>query len=329
MAENILEFTSKGFSKVLFSGSGISVDACLDRADGIRVHDERQQALFLLLEQTGSVLFCFDVEEDSLYYLEVLSDGTKLERKISDFVKALHAARDSVEAEGQVFAQALLEARGKKTSGTVRYRGKVFSQTVCWNKASYRSLANEKGEVYAIVGYNDVLEEDFSESNEDPSRSMDKLYEGEALAQRVTTRLRGLQIGEKGVLFLFSIRNFAESHDPAGRMTSFYLRAIVEAIRSDFRGEDIIGKVRENVFLVFICGETSIDIIERRAQRILDICQRVPMTEGSPTLCNVGVAASSSGRQQFAVMLKQAETALAAAQERGDNQYRLFEEEKY
>ena len=133
MAENILEFTSKGFSKVLFSGSGISVDACLDRADGIRVHDERQQALFLLLEQTGSVLFCFDVEEDSLYYLEVLSDGTKLERKISDFVKALHAARDSVEAEGQVFAQALLEARGKKTGGTVRYRGKVFSQTVCWN----------------------------------------------------------------------------------------------------------------------------------------------------------------------------------------------------
>lgn len=328
MAENILEFVSKGFSKVLFSGSGISVDACLDRSDGIRVHDEQLQALFLLLEQTGSVLFCFDVEEDCLYYIEVLSDGTRLERKIADFVKALHAARDSVEPEGKVFAQALLEARGKKTSGTVKYRGKVFTQTVCWNKTSYRSLANERGDVYAIVGYNDVLEESFGESRAEASKSGDRIYEGKDLEQMVSARLRSLQIGEKGVLFLLSINNFDDS-GTSGRMAGFYLRAVAEAIRSDFRGEDIIGRIREDVFLVFICGETSIDIIERRAQRILDLCQRVPMAEGRPTICSLGVAASGSGRQQFSVMLRQAETALAAAKDRGDNQYRLFEEEKY
>lgn len=327
MSENVLEFSSKSFSRVLFSGSGIAVDACLDRADGIRVHDEQQQALFLLLEQTGAVLFLFDIAEDSLYYLQVLSDGSRLERKITNFVDALHKARDSVEPRGRVFAQALLEAKGKKVDGTVKYWGKVFTQSVCWNKMSYRSLVGEKGKIYAVVGHNSVVEHSPEEDEE--TRKISQLYEGEALAQRVNAHLRGLRPGEKGVMFLLSINNFMHGPEVEQRLANFYLRAVAEAIRSDFRSEDILGRVRENVFLVFICGEISIDIIERRAQRIIDLCQRVPLLEGKTPMCNIGVVASSSNRQVFDVMLKQAESAMAVARERGDNQYRLFEEEKY
>ena len=328
MSEKILEFSQEGYSKVLFSGSGISVDACLDRADGIRVHDEQQQALFLMLEQTGNVLFLFDIVEDSMYYLQVLPDGTRLERKISQFVDALHAARDSAEPRGQGFAQALLEARGRKTNGTVRYWGRVFTQNACWSQMSYRSLVDEKGKVYAVVGYNSILG-GASEEPQGEGCRMAQLYEGDRLAQKVNGRLQSLHPGEKGVMFLLSIKNYVPDSNLEPRMASSCLRAIVEAIRSDFRGEDILGRVRENVFLVFICGETSIDIIERRAQRIIDLCQRVPMMEGQVPLCNVGAVASSSTRQIFEVMLKQAESALAVAKERGDNQYRLFEEEKY
>ena len=81
--------------------------------------------------------------------------------------------------------------------------------------------------------------------------------------------------------------------------------------------------------MIFICGNTSIDIIERRAQRIIDLCRRVPVLGAHSPGCNVGATASSSNRQQFSIMLKQAEEALKAAIQRGQNQYRLFDEEKY
>lgn len=326
MSEKVLEFKAKGFSMVLFSGSGIAVDSCLDRADGIRVHDEQQQALFLLLEQTGKVLFLFDLAEDCLYYLQVLPDGTRLERKIPEFVDALHKARDSVEPRGKEFAQALLEAKGKKANGTVKYWGKVFSQNPGWNQLSYRSLLDEKGNVYAVVGYNTVLE---PEPAKEENHQLTQLYEGEQLAGIVNARLRGLRAGEKGVMFLLSINNFRPDSEAEQRVASVYLRAVAEAIRSDFRSEDILGRVEENLFLVFICGNTSIDIIERRAQRIIDICQRIPMMGGQSPMCNVGAVATSSSRQIFEIMLKRAKSALTTAIGRGENQYRLFEEERY
>ena len=328
MAGKMLEVSSKSFSKVLFSGSGIAVDACLDRAAGIRLHDEQQQAMYLLLEKTGNTLFVIDVSENSLYYIQVMADGTRVERKIADILDVLHEARDGEDPEGQKFAQALLEARGKKTTGALKYRGRVFTQSAHWNQMNYRSLVDEQGQVYAVVGSNTVLM-DVPMEEQDGSSNATQIYEGEQLAQRVDSQLKSLVPGEKGVMFLLSITNFRQRADVEPKMANFYLRSVAEAIRSDFRGEDILGRVRENVFLIFICGSTSIDVIERRAQRIIDICQRVPMFGGQTPLCNVGATASGSNRQQFSVMLKQAEVALAAAKGRGDNQYRLFEEEKY
>ena len=329
MAGDMLEVSSKSFSKVLFSGSGIAVDACLDRAGGIRIHEEQKHAMALLLEKTATTLFHLDVAEDTLYYAQVLVGGTRVERKIEHITDVLHRARDGEDPEGRRFAQALLEARGRKADGRIRYRGRIFTQSACWNQMDYRSLMDERGKVYAVVGSNVLLLDGQEAEPEEDASGMAQLYEGDQLVQRVDSQLRGLTAGEKGVMFLLSIRNFVQRVDVEPKLASFYLRAVVEAIRSDFRGKDILGRVREDVFLIFICGNTSIDIIERRAQRIIDLCQRVPLLDGQAPLCNVGVAASSSNRQQFGIMLGQAESALAAAKERGDNQYRLFEEEKY
>ena len=326
MAGKMLEFSSESFSKVLFSGSGIAVDACLDRAAGLRVHDEQQQAMFLLLEKTGNTLFVLDVEEDSLYYIQVLADGTRVERKVSHIVDVLHEARDGEDPEGRKFAQALLEARGKKTTGSLRYQGRVFTESVHWNRLDYRSLVDEGGKVYAIVGSNALLLH--AAAGEDGSH-VAQIYEGEALAQRVDSRINALAAGEKAVMFLLSIGDLSEESGLEPKMANFYLRGVAEAIRSDFREEDILGRVRDCVFMIFICGNTSIDIIEKRAQRIIDLCQRVPVIGGHPPKCNVGATASSSNRQQFSIMLRQAEEALQAASQRGQNQYRLFEEEKY
>ena len=108
-----------------------------------------------------------------------------------------------------------------------------------------------------------------------------------------------------------------------------HVRSAAEAVRADFRNEDILGQVQDNAYVIFMCGNMTIDVIERRAQRMIDLCQRLPMLKLAGVSCSVGIAATSSKHQHYDAMFKQAQIALAEAARHGSNQYRLFEDEKY
>ena len=189
--------------------------------------------------------------------------------------------------------------------------------------------------VASIVGYSCVID---AERHGEIVRASSAFGEaaaaqtpnGQALAERVNARLRLMQAGEKGTVFLIDLTNYheiaehLEEANPGG-----FLRAVTDSILADFRGEDILGQVSESLFVLFICGHTSLDIIERRAQRIIELVHRVSI-QGFEDICvSVGVAATGTQGVRYRTLYSRAASALDTAKTHGENNYRVyFEEEK-
>ena len=303
-----------------FSGAGIR---------GLTGQEEQGGFLFLL-EKTGTLLFSFRLEDDSLSFLQVSSRGERLECTVEGFTDCLQRASHDTGQGVAKAAQSLLEAKEKQAEGTVRYHGSLFSNSVKECQLDYRSLEDEAGKVYAVIGHAVPVGAVLGRDREKPAEwGRFAFYQEEEMEGEVNSCLARLQQGEKGILFLVSILDVKENAS-SQKEKNAYFRAIVEAIQSDFRGEDILGQAGRDCLAVFLCGHVSIDIIERRAQRIIDLCVRVPNSDAKNFSCNIGISATSVGRKRYDAMLKEAREALGAIMLiHGKNQYRLFEEEKY
>ena len=205
-----------------------------------------------------------------------------------------------------------------------------------WNRVSYRSLPAEDGIVASIVGFSRIVdaehhgETQLETAEAEPYQTMYHTPRGAEIETDINRRLRLLAGGEKGTLFLIELTNYhelVETH-PAANPNGF-LRSVTDSILSDFRGEDLLGQISENVFVLFICGRTSLDIIERRAQRVIELVHKVSMHGFEDTTVSVGVAATGTPGALYTTLYHRAELALTTAKDHGENNYRVyFEEEK-
>lgn len=81
--------------------------------------------------------------------------------------------------------------------------------------------------------------------------------------------------------------------------------------------------------MLFICGHTSLDIIERRAQRVIELVHRVSIQGFEYIRVSVGVAATGTQGVRYRTLYERADSALKTAESHGENNYRVyFEEEK-
>lgn len=330
-----MEIPSERFSQVLFSGIGTPLDAALKRGAGVRLCQERAQALDMMLERTAATLFAFDIEEDTLYFLQVSADGTRDERKIRNFHALLDMAVHGKEPEGRRFAEAMREAIRGPREDIVEFYGSIFSEEPHWNRVNYRSIPAPDGIVASIVGYSCIIDGERHGEIMRATSMMDGVLgaqtaDGQELAERINTRLRIIQQGEKGTLFLIDLTNYRETVAKlTDANTGGFLHAVSDSILSDFRGEDILGQVSENLFVLFICGRTSLDIIERRAQRIIEQVHRVSVQGFEGINVSVGVAATGTPGGRYRTLYSRAASALQIAKSHGENNYRVyFEEEK-
>lgn len=324
---------SEAFSQVIVSGLGTPLDAELSRTAGIRLWQERQGAISMMLEKSGMTIFTFDLEEDTFYFLYLLPDGQQVERKIRKFNAILDMAIRGSNPEGVRFAEAFREAIRCPMEGAVEFYGSLFSEEPRWNNLTYRSVPAADGIVSSIIGFSFAGdgEQYRRERRSDQAvayRPLRSVLVGKEIETAVNEKIYKLPAGDKGTLFLIELTNLrhqVEEH-PEMNVTG-YTHALSEMILSDFRGSDLLGQVGDDRFVLFICGHTPLDIIERRAQRIIELVHRISMKGFEHISVSIGVAATGSPRLKYHVLIHQAEKALGNAKMHGENNYRVYFED--
>lgn len=293
---------------------------------------QQRELLQLLVAKAQILSYEYDVAMDCLVYMRMTPENQCIEQKIEDF-RAVFSECLAADGNRRKILQVFEDACQKSAAGQVEYSARLFAREG-WYRSCYKSLADENGHVYAIVGYTTDIGAEVSEREkmlETVQRdSLTKLYNREMAEQLVNDRMSYLDEGEKGVLFLLDIDNFKRINDAFGHMAGDgFLRAITEAIRADFRGDDILGRVGGDEFIIFLHGFVSIDAIEKRAQRIIDMFLRLPNETIDRITCSVGIVAADKNTMTYAELISKADEALCSAKNRGKNRYRMYGEDKY
>ena len=325
-----IHIPSESFSSVLFSGVGAPVDANLSRTSGKRIWLEEMAALGLLYEKMNVILFMFDVAEDKLYFVRGNADGERDERRVSNFSRLMAEFRDSGNYEERRFARIIQDAVAEKNEGIIEYLALIGGEC-CKCRTVYRSLTSFDGEVYAVVGHTFFsLASDDEEYDTDHYNPITNLFNQPTMEILVNEQLRSLREGEKGIMLILNINQFEQLTEfwPVLKRDG-YLRTVADAIRADFRGDDLIGHLADHIFMIFIHGRTSIDVIERRAQCLVDLFQRIQSNELKDVSCSVGVTARTAGNCDYNTLVFEASQAMETAASRGANRYRLYDDDKY
>ena len=294
----------------------------------------RRDAIFnLLLAKLPVTIFEYDVAADVMQYTFLNAGKKRDTRRIEHFRNDL-LERQSDRPEMQESLQQLFDhACQPDQQGTAEYTAKYEKNEYRWYRSTYHCLEENDDSLW-LVGYtediNDAVLAHQQLVNSAQWDPLTKLYTKEATEKLIDHEIASLRPGEKGVLLYLDIDDFKQVNTRMGHMSGDgYLRAVTETLRSDFRDVDIFGRIGGDEFVVFFRGCLSIDIIEKRAQHIVDLFMHVQIENLSAISCSMGVAVTGSQTDTFAAMLPKAEKALNDARRRGRNRYRMYDEEHY
>ena len=285
----------------------------------------------VFLERTNVVAYRYDVAKDetTLWYAAP-GEEMKVERRQNFYDYFANKVLADPDQREDVLAR-LKEACRRVRDDIVEYRVKTPDGSPLWRRSSYRSLATADGKVYAVVGLLEdlqnttrMLERQEANLKRDPQT---RLFDRDVLELLVNHQLMELSRGEKGVLFVVGIDNYESLYEALGESAcNGYIGTLSDSVRADFRGVDVFGRVNEEEVAVFISGRISIDIIEKRAQRILDLFLRVQPQDYASISFSMGISVTGSSSMTFSRMVQEAEEAMLSARRFGPNRCRMYDE---
>ncbi len=147
-------------------------------------------------------------------------------------------------------------------------------------------------------------------------------YNKAAFAARVDKILRN---NGQGALYMFDLDNFKGINDNMGHtLGDEVLREVYEKAVTIFRPTDMISRAGGDEFLVFLPGNMSEEIIEKKAIQICDALNKIYHGEDGISIevsCSVGISVASRDGKDFETLFKLADEAMYRSKKTGKNTY--------
>lgn len=277
--------------------------------------------------RTGAVDFVYEVGSDTMRY-RMPGDGDTQE--ISPFLSVVKSGNaenpDAVEEIKNVLSES-----GAK-SGSIETMASLWKSDASFNRIVFQRIDSPDGAV--VVGYADDISDESVEreriKKEGEKDKLTGLYVRDTLVKLIEFELGALAPGEKGVIFYFDVDSFAEFNTAHGRPAGdSFLRAVASLLRTEFRGVDLLSRIGPDEFAVFFRGYLTIDVIERRAQHLLDSVRHLQSELTETASCSMGISVTGSPRENSEMLLEHAGQALKSVKKYGGNRYRMFDNDRY
>jgi diguanylate cyclase (GGDEF)-like protein len=282
----------------------------------------------LLLLELQSVLFEYDIAADVLYYSMLLPKHVRKEVKIEKYKEKMieHVHADFREKVMKI----ILQAGQASENNNLEFKADLFGTGYRWYRTIYKSLVDNSLKNQWLIGrIDDINEEKLARQELVESVSRDiltKLYNRKTTEKLIDEQLRRLPEGEKGILVLLDVDDFKQLNDQMGHLKGDeFLKRATQKVKDCFRGEDIIGRIGGDVFVVFLHGDFHIDDVERKASSIMELFSTVQVATYKKITCSIGIAVTSSRMSTYTSLMENADKVLHKAKARGKSRYIIYE----
>lgn len=300
---------------------------------------EQQEELRLMLErykiiidQTNDIVFEWDIESDKLVYSSNwekrfgYSPILELESHKIPFVSHLHP--EDIPKFNAMTDQALRGTPYWETDLRIAKSDGHYLWCKVRAAAQYDSSRRPIRAVGVILDIDSAKREAEALRAKAERDSLTKLYNKGAARQKIEHYLEQRKPEDTAAMYIIDVDNFKLVNDKFGHMFGdAVLAKTALQIQNLFRAEDIISRIGGDEFMVFIKHTDDTQIINKRAQSIIDTFGLLlkEYLDEVPLSCSIGISKCPQDGEDFQNLFQKCDLALYKAKSQGKNQYVVFD----
>ncbi len=303
-----------------------AVSDVTERIESQRRAAIQEQMYQVLLEETGTIVFNYDLAKDELSYLRHSYASGNEFVTVKNIVKCPDGFTLIQPSFRPGFASLLKNLSEK--AGTSEILVKIDADGYPRRyKAFLKSICDTDGNIFEIIGKIEDVDDEMARLDMIQAKAMYDSLCVDIYNKATTEELikAELERSTGGALMMIDVDDFKSINDSLGHMFGDeFLKKFASTVKSTFRDTDIVGRYGGDEFFVFMPHATAA-LAERKGNQILERVKgiEVPMPGGVKS--SVGIAAVNPDNRSYRQILKQADSALYQAKNHGKNCVVLFD----
>ncbi|MGE4549059.1 MAG: diguanylate cyclase [Intestinibacillus sp.] len=307
----------------------LNIDSSKQAQEALRLSLDRYH---IIMNQTNDVVFERDIATDRMIYSSVWQAKFGYE-PIQDHASARILSASHLHPDDTEAAKGLLqEMQDGLPYGELDIRIANAQGLYQWCRIRATAQFNSNGHLCKVIGV--LVDIDDAKKNEQKLQFQAErdlltgLYNKTSARNRIESHLQ--QRGNKDgmVLFVIDIDNFKHVNDRYGHLFGdAVLSKVASAVSRLFCGEDIIGRIGGDEFVVALQGgldNAQVELVSGRLIRCFEEAL-LDLPVSCHVTCSVGVARAPQDGIDFQTLFQRADTALYVAKAHGKNQYILYD----
>lgn len=301
-----------------------AMDDVSEQVEMQRNREVQDQMYQMLLEETGTVVFNYDCEIDTLFYCQPSKSEKTISinsysRRFFDF--SLLEEEDRMKFAGEIDKLSMQESSSElvvmiETDG-------FFRRYRCF----FKSMAGDDGKVFRIIGKIEDVDDEMNHLDKIKAKAMFDSLCVDIYNKATTEELirAELEHSTGGSLIMIDVDDFKSINDTLGHIFGDeFLKKFAATIKSTFRDSDIVGRYGGDEFFIFL-NHANASLAVKKGEQILEKIAKIEIPEIGAVKSSIGVAMVTPDNRDYIQLIRQADSALYTAKNRGKNQVVLFD----
>ena len=276
----------------------------------------------------GVSIIEWDIPSDTLLYSKNQNDGRQY---LCSDITAFRNSTNGIHTDDIPVIRALV----KKIEQGWQYTAaefRIFCEDAgySWYRLHIVTLRDSKGRLSRAVGQIANIDQEMNTIDKLRFKAETDALTGvlnrEQTEIQIKRHLRGNQ-GELCALLVIDTDNFKQINDTKGHMLGdVVLSEMASAMKRAVRGEDIVGRIGGDEFVIFLKNIKSEDTVKKRAERLQQEFRAMFQNEklALKITCSIGIALSPNDGTEYKELFAHADQALYQSKTLGKDRYHLY-----
>lgn len=290
-----------------------------------------QQKHQILAELTNERLWEYDIENNTWHRSGNLEHSFSQESVIPDGMNYI-ADNNIIHIDDQnTFFNAFNPNRQKKKNIKIEIRMKNHIGLYNWYRLQGIIMYDDTGTPYQIIGKTidiDASKQQFLKLQEEANRdNLTQLFNTSALAEKSDALLRKKSDEEEAALLLVDLDHFKILADHHGRLVADTVLSQTAVILNDVFPAQLVGRIDNDQFVVFLPSILSKADIEEKAQEVCNLVHSMEVKDvpDFSVSCSIGYFSVKDTKDfTFEIMLLRANVALRTMKSKGGNGVEIY-----
>lgn len=286
----------------------------------------RNQMYQVLIGEVSVTIFNYSPDVDELTYYRSSGDGEMHAVTLAGVTNDISVFSKLCDEDREGFVDVLKRLSDAVSTETIIVKMLVEGYPRR-QRATFKSICDEEGVVFRIVGKLEDVEDEMARIEEIQSRAMyDSLcvdiYNKATTEELIKTELKR---SSSGALLMIDVDDFKSINDRFGHMFGDeFLKIFATTVKEVFREADIVGRYGGDEYFVYVPHATAA-LAEKKGNQILEKIEKINIPQLDGIKCSIGVSIANPDNRDYRQLLKQADSALYQAKNRGKNCVVLFD----